>query len=86
MDGETLVYFDADHEGLHFHAEKADKGNALITISRDGEELRRFLWPAYKVWNIAAHASDIAADINHGLAVAGSDGLGGGCVPQEPTS
>lgn len=34
-------------------------GDALVEISRDGEPYRRFLYPAYKVWNIAAHFSDI---------------------------
>ena len=35
------------------------KGDALIEIFKDGELLRWFLFPAYKVWNIAAHFSDI---------------------------
>lgn len=35
------------------------QGDALIEIFRDGEPLRWFLFPAYKVWNIAAHFSDI---------------------------
>jgi hypothetical protein len=34
-------------------------GDALVEITRDGEPYRRFLWPAYKIWNIAAHFSDI---------------------------
>ena len=34
-------------------------GDALIEIFKDGEPLRRFLFPAYKIWNIAAHFSDI---------------------------
>jgi hypothetical protein len=35
------------------------KGDALIEVFRDGEPLRWFLFPAYKIWNIAAHFSDI---------------------------
>lgn len=35
------------------------KGDALIEVFRDGQPLRWFLFPAYKVWNIAAHFSDI---------------------------
>lgn len=35
------------------------KGDALIEIFLDGEKLRWFLFPAYKIWNIAAHFSDI---------------------------
>ena len=34
-------------------------GDALIEIFKDGKPLRWFLFPAYKVWNIAAHFTDI---------------------------
>jgi hypothetical protein len=33
--------------------------DALIQVFRDGQEVRSFLFPAYKIWNIAAHFSDI---------------------------
>ena len=36
-------------------------GEALVEIERDGKPYRRFLYPAYKVWNIAAHFSDIVS-------------------------
>src|SRR6202040_3725651 len=29
------------------------EGEALVEIYKDGETFRRFLYPAYKVWNIA---------------------------------
>ncbi len=35
------------------------KGEALIEIERNGVILRRFLFPAYKIWNIEAHFGDI---------------------------
>jgi hypothetical protein len=35
------------------------KGDALIEIFRDGTPYRRFLYPAYKIWNIAAHFDEI---------------------------
>lgn len=35
------------------------KGEALIQITKDGKSLREFLFPAYKIWNIAAHFEDI---------------------------
>jgi hypothetical protein len=35
------------------------KGEALVEIQRGGEPYRRFLYPAYKIWNIAAHFKDI---------------------------
>lgn len=37
------------------------RGEALVEIEREGQPYRRFLWPAYKVWNIAAHFSDIVS-------------------------
>jgi hypothetical protein len=41
------------------HLKDPHKGDALIKIFKDGKPLRSFLFPAYKVWNIAAHFSDI---------------------------
>ncbi len=38
---------------------KQPAGDALIQIFKDGELLREFMFPAYKVWNIAAHFRDI---------------------------
>lgn len=34
-------------------------GDALIEIFKDSTPLRAFLFPAYKVWNLAAHFKDI---------------------------
>jgi len=43
--------------------------------------VRDFLFPSYKIWNIAAHADDIIDGLEQGndkgLFIAGSDGLGG---------
>ncbi len=57
------------------------KGDALIEVHRDGKPFRNFKFPAYKVWNIPAHADDIirselAKDVD-GYLIAGSNGLGG---------
>ena len=38
---------------------KSPAGDALVEIFRDDKPYRRMLYPAYKVWNIAAHFSDI---------------------------
>ena len=56
-------------------------GNALVEVERDGKIIRSFNFPAYKIWNIPAHANDIIQseldkDIK-GYKIAGSDGLGG---------
>lgn len=36
-----------------------DSGNALVRITKDGKLRREFKWPAYKIFNIAAHFEDI---------------------------
>ncbi len=57
------------------------KGQALIKIEKDGVSVKEFLFPAYKIYNIAAHADDIIMGLEQssdiGLRIAGSDGLGG---------
>ena len=57
------------------------KGSALIRISKDDKVVKEFLFPAYKIWNIAAHENDIIDGLEKesdaGLYVAGSTGLGG---------
>lgn len=35
------------------------KGDALIEVKYKDKLIRQFLFPAYKIWNIAAHFSDI---------------------------
>ena len=41
------------------YLKKPNNGDALIQVSKDGSVIREFLFPAYKIWNIAAHFSDI---------------------------
>ena len=57
------------------------KGDALVEILKDGQPHRSFTFPAYKVWNIAAHFHNIVdGEIEKsasGYAMAASDGLGG---------
>lgn len=73
------IAFESDARGLHFVAWYLiePNGEALVEITKDGQAVKSFLWPAYKIWNIAAHVDDIAADLNEGLSVAGSTGFGG---------
>lgn len=56
--------------------------DALIEIVKDDDSVvREFLFPSYKVWNIAAHLSDIVdselAKNNTGYNIAASTGLEG---------
>lgn len=76
--------FDIEHKGYRFKSSEKEKGDSLIEISRDGTVLKSFLFPSYKIWNIPAHADDIIADLESGLRIAGSDGLGGNAYQPQP--
>ncbi len=68
------------------------KGDALVEIFKDGQKLREFLFPAYKIWNIAAHFQDIVdGEVEssfHGYQMAAWDGISGAVVidPSQPRS
>jgi hypothetical protein len=59
-------------------------GDALIEIFKDGQPLREFLFPAYKIWNLAAHFSDIVdGEIEQsasGYEMAAWDGISGAAI------
>lgn len=61
------------------------KGDALVKITKDGQPLREFLYPAYKIWNLAAHFEDIVdSELENnidGYFIAGSTGMGGYILP-----
>ncbi len=40
------------------------KGEALIEIYKGDKLVKELLFPAYKIWNIAAHAEDIAKSLD----------------------
>ena len=87
------VAFDNESHGYRFvatylkTADGKQSGDALIEVFRGEKAVRSFMFPAYKTWNIAAHAQDIAAGLDEesddGLRVAGSDGLGGNAYRRE---
>jgi hypothetical protein len=64
------------------------KGDALILIFKDGVQVREFLYPAYKIYNLQAHFREIVdSEISRttdGYEIAGSTGFGG-CVMPQPT-
>jgi hypothetical protein len=81
---EKTVYDEVWH-GYRFVATylKEPAGDALIEIFKGDKLKKEFLFPSYKIYNIAAHAQDIAVGLDkesdEGLRVAGSNGLGGNC-------
>jgi len=66
---------------------ETEKGDALIKITKEGKLIREFIYPSYKIFNIAAHFSDIVdgelENNDVGYKIAGSDGLGGGVMPKD---
>ena len=89
MQTETMeLVFDVSERGFNAKAFylKAGSGDALVVITKDGKPLREFLYPAYKIWNIQAHFSDIVdgelKKSPEGYLIAGSDGLGGCSMPK----
>lgn len=82
------VAFESEKRGYYFKATYLTdpKGEALIEIFKGGKLKREFLFPAYKIWNISAHADDIIEGLEResddGLRIAGSDGLGGNCYTE----
>lgn len=63
-----------------------DSQDALIEIFKDGQPHRKFLFPAYKIWNIAAHFHDIVdgelEQSAYGYEMAASTGFGSVAIKQ----
>jgi hypothetical protein len=91
VDKGKLIYVTKEERGYAARAWDLpdSKGDALIQITKGDSVIREFLFPAYKVWNIAAHLPDIVdselANDCAGYGAAASDGLGGyvAMVPAE---
>lgn len=66
------------------YLEKPNDGDALIEIFKDAQPLRCFTFPAYKIWNLAAHFHDIVdgeiAGNDSGYRMAAWDGISGAIV------
>ena len=81
-----IPLFDITDRGYNIKAwylkdTETEKGDALVYISKNGESVRKFVFPAYKIFNIGAHSRDVVdGEIERsleGLKIAASDGLGG---------
>lgn len=56
--------FDMDDRGFNVKAwylknTEESKGDALIEVKYNKKLIREFIMPSYKIWNIAAHFTDI---------------------------
>ena len=82
------VAFDEEKNGYRFIATYLiePEGDALVEIFKGDKLKKKFLFPAYKIWNITAHVNDIINGLEHesdeGLRIAGSDGLCGNCYTE----
>ena len=73
------THLDRGYQARASYLKKPNNGDALIEILKDGTILRSFLFPAYKIWNIAAHFNEIVdseiANNLDGYEVVASTGL-----------
>ena len=67
----------------HLKNIEESKGDALIEVKYKDKLIREFLFPSYKIWNIAAHFTDIVDgelskdEKERGYKIAASTGLEG---------
>jgi len=84
------MLFEQEYKGYRVRAFHADSADARIEFNHPDGRTLELSYPAYKIYNIAAHFEDIVdgelqgSDI--GWRIAGSDGLGGGVMPTERKS
>jgi hypothetical protein len=89
MEKEKLAFEqkDRDFKIKVFYLKEPNNGDALVELYYGRKKVRKLLYPAYKIWNLSAHFSDIVDgelsqdDKSRGYRIAGSDGLGGGVMP-----
>jgi hypothetical protein len=62
------VIFDITEGGWRVIARDVDGPDAHLDFEHNGKPYRSFDYPAYRVWNIAAHFGDIIADFEEELA------------------
>jgi len=66
------------------YLKEPNNGDALVEIFRDAKPLRAFTFPAYKIWNIAAHFHDIVDGeldgTDRGYQMAAWDGISGAII------
>ncbi len=85
---EESPIFSITDRGFNLKAWYLEDGNSKVIITQNGEPFKEFLYPSYKIFNIAAHFSDIIdgelseTDKDRGYEIAGSDGLGGTVMPK----
>ena len=57
--GEEKQAFDVQHKGFKAAGYWGAGADGRVVVSKDGETIKEFEYPAYKIFNIAAHWHDI---------------------------
>ena len=60
---EMKMAFDIENRGYHIRAYWDESSAAKVTIHKGDELFKEFGYPAYKIFNLAAHFSDIVDGI-----------------------
>jgi len=78
--------FEHSYKNFTIKAFWGDELDAEIIILKDNKKFRVFSYPAYRVFNLAAHFEDIVEgeleNSDRGYKIAGSTGLGGCIMPR----
>jgi hypothetical protein len=81
LEREDSCIFDLTEGDWRVTAIDVGDGDAQVEFTYKSEPYRSLRYPAYKVWNIPAHLSDITADFEAGLELASWPGV----PPSTPT-
>jgi hypothetical protein len=54
--------FEITHKNFTAKAYWGDEPDARIEVFRDGQPYRTFVYPAYRIFNVAAHFSDMVEE------------------------
>jgi hypothetical protein len=63
MSENTKTYFHIQEDEWAITAESTDSSDAHVVIRKNGETVKEFSWPAYKVWNLAAYVHRVFAGL-----------------------
>ena len=78
--------FKVEYKGFVAEGYWGAGADGRVVVTRDGQLFKEFAYPAYKIFNIAAHWQDIVEgelqNSDEGYHAAGWDGLGGYVMPK----
>lgn len=79
--------FKVEHKGFTAEGFWGDGADGRVVVTKDGAIVKEFTYPAYKIFNVAAHWRDIIdgelAETGDGWLLAGWSGFGAYVLPSE---